>query len=53
MFLIIITISSLLAFGSLFNETLASGRCRAFRGVLFLILGISGMAPLIYLENLR
>ena len=53
MFLIIVTISSTLAFGTLFNETLASGKCRAFRGVLFLVLGISASAPLIYLEFLR
>lgn len=53
LFLIIITVSSTLAFGSLFNQTLASGKCRPFRGVLFLVLGISASAPLIYLENIR
>jgi adiponectin receptor len=53
MFLIIITASSTFAFGVLFNKTLASGACRAFRGVLFGVLGISAIAPLIYLDNIR
>jgi len=52
-FLCIITFSSTLAFGSLFNKTLASGKCRAFRGVLFLVLGLSAAAPLFYLDNIR
>ena len=53
MFLAIITTSSVIAFASLCNKTLASGRCRAFRGVLFGVLGISAMAPLIYLDSLK
>tara|TARA_B110001450_G_scaffold144973_1_gene135553 strand:+ start:1205 stop:1540 length:336 start_codon:yes stop_codon:yes gene_type:complete len=53
MFLTIITTSSALAFLSLCNKKLASAECRGFRGVLFGVLGISAMAPLFYLDNIR
>ena len=53
-FLLIITGSCILAFGSLCNSTLAfSEKFRPFRGMLFTILGISAIAPLVYLEWLN
>lgn len=52
-FMVLITVSCLLAFGSLFNKTLAySHKFRHFRGLLFAILGCSAITPLVYLNNL-
>ena len=53
-FLAVITLSSLLAFASLFNSTLAySEKFRPFRGILFTTVGCSAIAPLVYLNNLN
>jgi adiponectin receptor len=52
-FLIVISVLSLLAFGTLFNSTLAfSEKFRPFRGIIFTLLGFSAIAPMIYLEFL-
>jgi len=51
-FLVIISVSSVCAFVTLFHPTLAySEKFRPFRGILFTILGTSAMAPLVYLET--
>jgi adiponectin receptor len=50
-FLIVISVSSLCAFTSLCHPKLAySEKFRPFRGVLFTVLGMSAIAPLVYLE---
>ena len=49
-FMIIITVACVGAFLSLLNDKLASSECRAYRGIMFVGLGLSAIFPLAYLN---
>jgi len=52
-FIILILTTSTLTFISLFHPTLQSYRFRPYRGIVFVVLGVSGILPLVYLGNLE
>jgi len=51
-FVILILTTSCLTFLSLFHPTLQSYRFRPYRGIVFVVLGVSATFPLFYLGNL-
>ena len=52
-FLILIICTSTLTFLSLFHPTLQSYKFKPYRGIVFVILGVSGTIPMIYLSNIE